>query len=671
MSQAIVLRLFKNDELIDVKQFSDEQIVIGRSPEAKLLIEDDSVSPLHAVIELRESKYFISDLGSESGVFIKGSKVLEAVLNSGDKITIGGFKVHFFIGVPMGAAISGENGDVPEGDDVTSEEVLAEEDHPVEGEVPVEEDPPVENKVVPRGQQFSENQMPQESVIKAKEVIRVSEGTYAPESAFSSIKDIIKPGKGTVIEVVVSWQERVISTSHFSKSCIVNIGTDPSCDIILPLLGTELRKHKLLRIDSQAHVIITKEMDGEYITGGNKVKSFRDLARNNQLEAKGAKFILDIAQGDMAIIKFGGGRLLVTVRYVPETPKAALAPFLDLTASEVAGVVLALVVASIFSLYMMIYAPEKLDDLETKVEEPFRKAVISFKPPKPKPVVVAAAETRKNKPKEVVVVKNIKKKAPTAAKKKGKTGKSGSVRKTPKKIKKVKNKRISQKRKGGAVRTGSKGASAKSKKPDPKNMGILSVFGNRGTQEKLNKVYSGSGELTGMAGAATGTTGFKDDRAGNSLGAKTKRTSGSGKGKKSIGVSGPITGGRGAGNFGFGSGSVGKKSSVLINVGGQEEAFVGSIDREAIRRVILDNISQIRNCYERILNQKPDLFGKLVIEWDIENKGKVKKAKAIKNTTGSRKLASCVVKRLRSWRFPEPPDDQIARVTYPFVFAAK
>ena len=202
-------------------------------------------------------------------------------------------------------------------------------------------------------------------------------------------------------------------------------------------------------------------------------------------------------------------------------------------------------------------------------------------------------------------------------------------------------------------------------------MGILSVFGNKGTQDKLNKVFSGSGELTGIAGQATGKTGFKDDRAGGSLGARTKATPGSGRGKNTVGVKGPITGGRGAGNWGAGAGSVGKKGSVQINIGGQEEAFVGTIDREAIRRVILDNISQIRNCYERILNTKPDLFGKLVIEWDIEERGRVKRAKAIKNSTGSRALASCVVRRLKSWRFPEPPEDQIARVTYPFVFAAK
>ncbi|MCB9026187.1 MAG: AgmX/PglI C-terminal domain-containing protein [Bdellovibrionaceae bacterium] len=667
MKSFIVIRVFKSGQLVEVKQFDTDQIVIGKSDEAQLTINDSSVSPLHAVIENRGGTYFISDLGSDKGTYVGEEKILEREITSGLEILIGDFNIQFNVGVPkpMGAQPVVKVGPTvqPEPTKIKSEEpeisITKEQ---------VQETPEIE-KTINVSQTFVEGQLPKENLLKKKHV--KSEGTYAPESAFTDIKQIVKPEKGTNIEVVVAWGERVISSHHFSKAGKVEIGTDPSCDVILPLVGTPLRKHKLLKIDSMAHVLITKEMTGEYVTGSNTSKTFQEMARNNMMEVKGNNFVINLAQGDMVIIKLPVGNLNIIVRYTSETPKPAMAPFFDLTASEVAGVILSIVVAAIFSLYMMVYAPEPLKDLDNKAEEPFRKAVIAFSPPKPKQLVKIAEETKKEEEKKIVKVEDLNKKAAPTPKVEGSSGKAGSVQKTPEKIKTPPKKLVSQKKQGGAVKTGAEGASAKSDKPDPKNMGILSVFGNRGTQEKLNKVFSGAGELTGIAGQATGKSGFKDDRAGGNLGARTKVAPGSGQGKESVGATGPITGGRGAGNFGFGSGSVGKKGSVQINIGGQEEAFVGTIDREAIRRVILDNISQIRNCYERILNRNPDLFGKLVIEWDIEEKGRVKSAKAISNTTGSSELASCVVGRLKNWRFPEPPEDQIARVTYPFVFAAK
>ena len=129
--------------------------------------------------------------------------------------------------------------------------------------------------MVPAAQQFSEGQKPQENLAKpAKSNVVNNTQTFAPDSAFKDVKQVIKPEKGTVIEVVVAWGERVIATHHFSTASTVDIGTDPSCDIILPLVGTPLRKHKFIKIDSLAHVFISKEMSGEYVTSSNTGKVF-------------------------------------------------------------------------------------------------------------------------------------------------------------------------------------------------------------------------------------------------------------------------------------------------------------------------------------------------------------------------------------------------------------
>ncbi|MEO0336811.1 MAG: AgmX/PglI C-terminal domain-containing protein, partial [Pseudomonadota bacterium] len=209
------------------------------------------------------------------------------------------------------------------------------------------------------------------------------------------------------------------------------------------------------------------------------------------------------------------------------------------------------------------------------------------------------------------------------------------------------------------------------RKPDPTKVGLLSVFGSKGGQKKLDKAFSGSGELMGMADQATGYAGDNENRAGDTLGTKIKDTGAGGKGQQAVGIAGVGTKGKGTGGYGLGTGGIGTKGQVEINVGGQAAEFVGSMDREAIRRVILNNKRAIRSCYERELQRRPNMYGKLVLQWNIEEKGKVTEAKVKSNSLGSNKVASCIISRLRTWRFPEPPPGTIGQVSYPFVFTSQ
>lgn len=94
------------------------------------------------------------------------------------------------------------------------------------------------------------------------------------------------------------------------------------------------------------------------------------------------------------------------------------------------------------------------------------------------------------------------------------------------------------------------------------------------------------------------------------------------------------------------------------------------MDREAIRRVIREHINEIRSCYERQLQRTPDLYGKVVLQWDIVQGGQVRRA-SIKSSDLPGATAECILSRLATWKFPEPPSDQIGRVAYPFVFSSR
>ncbi len=108
MKQPVVLRIYKGDKLETVKQFDHSQIVIGRTNDAQLVLDDVDVAALHAMIEDRSGEYFLSDLGSSTGTFRNGNRVLEDKLASGDEIKIGSYRVQFFIGVPTRGKTRGD-----------------------------------------------------------------------------------------------------------------------------------------------------------------------------------------------------------------------------------------------------------------------------------------------------------------------------------------------------------------------------------------------------------------------------------------------------------------------------------------------------------------------------------------------------------------------------------
>jgi outer membrane biosynthesis protein TonB len=253
-----------------------------------------------------------------------------------------------------------------------------------------------------------------------------------------------------------------------------------------------------------------------------------------------------------------------------------------------------------------------------------------------------------------------------AAKKELPQTRASEVRAKPTKVDRPK--KFTSTKQGGAVKLGEKaGANAQSAK-DVTKEGLLSAFGGGGVRNKLDQAYSGTGELLGMADKATGSSGQNESRAGDDIGSKFKDTGAGGKGTATQGIAGIGTKGRGSGQSAYGESGLGGKGNVSIDVGGTEAGFVGTIDKEAVRRVIRSILNQIKSCYERQLRTKSDLEGKIVINFDIQEQGRVSKAVPKEASPEMRQVAECVAARIREQRFPDPPKGSFASVDYPFVF---
>ena len=94
-------------------------------------------------------------------------------------------------------------------------------------------------------------------------------------------------------------------------------------------------------------------------------------------------------------------------------------------------------------------------------------------------------------------------------------------------------------------------------------------------------------------------------------------------------------------------------------------------DREAVRKVIRRKKAAIRVCYEKEREENPELGGKIVLAFVIMANGSVAKPTVKANTMPNPAVGECIAKEARKWRFPEPPDGGIVRVSYPFLFSPK
>jgi len=219
---------------------------------------------------------------------------------------------------------------------------------------------------------------------------------------------------------------------------------------------------------------------------------------------------------------------------------------------------------------------------------------------------------------------------------------------------------------GGSVKTGdTEGSTAKAK--DVTKMGLMATLNSGGVRTKIDQTQSGSGDLAGMADKATGKSGSNRDRSGTDIGSQFKDTGAGGKGTQTQGIAGVGTVGRSSGQSEYGKLGVGGKGTTNIELGGSGAEFTGTVDREAVRRVIRNIYNQIKSCYDRSLRSHSDLEGKIVVHWEVSEQGRVTVARPKEASKDMRSVAECVAGRIADQRFPEPPAGTMYEVDYPFL----
>lgn len=89
--QAATLRVVRGPQTGVAFQLGGERLVVGRSPQCDIFLNDMTVSREHATIEPADGGYVIRDENSFNGVWVSNDSIDEHRLVPGDVVQIGAF----------------------------------------------------------------------------------------------------------------------------------------------------------------------------------------------------------------------------------------------------------------------------------------------------------------------------------------------------------------------------------------------------------------------------------------------------------------------------------------------------------------------------------------------------------------------------------------------------
>ena len=346
MKTPIVFRVYKKEQIFVVKQFvDDDRIVIGNGPDVHIDLGSD-VSPIHCIVEKRGDGFFICDMGSDKGTFRDKRLVLDEPISNGDAFQIGPYSIVFFIGsqknITPNAIAQPE--DLPPGP-------LAPQDRPVAlvattpapvmlAPTPVPAVAPVAAAKPAAVKHAYVPPVKSKTAILSTKARRKARNTFAPKSDYKDLKDHLKVGTGNYVEVIVSWQERIVETYHFPVHGKKLLGVN--ADISVPE-GSAPKDWQLLCLDSVVTVHTTSEMKVEVLRDG-EIRVIKDSEYKLQ-------------QAEACFIRLINGMQLV-IRFAPKPPIMLFESPLVLGASEFTGLLASLIIAVLAGLLVSVSKPK-------------------------------------------------------------------------------------------------------------------------------------------------------------------------------------------------------------------------------------------------------------------------------------------------------------------------
>lgn len=214
----------------------------------------------------------------------------------------------------------------------------------------------------------------------------------------------------------------------------------------------------------------------------------------------------------------------------------------------------------------------------------------------------------------------------------------------------------------------SEGPKVKNKSRELNEMGALGAIGgfNKAAGKRAG-LDIGSVSKGGIAGLGAGSGRSGTDRAISASGLVAMSAGGgSGSGAGAGGGGGYNTRGMGTGHSGYGKHSMAGSSSGFVAPMESEGEVEGGLEKSQIDAVVRRNMGQILYCYEKSLQSKPGIKGRVHMAWVIGGNGRVKSSRVEDSSVNEAQVESCIAGKIRGWKFPSPKGNMNVSVTYPF-----
>ena len=100
-------------------------------------------------------------------------------------------------------------------------------------------------------------------------------------------------------------------------------------------------------------------------------------------------------------------------------------------------------------------------------------------------------------------------------------------------------------------------------------------------------------------------------------------------------------------------------------------SVTGRLDRSTVQRVIRQNLSGIKWCYQDALQRNRNLKGKVTLAFTILPNGRVANPSARNAQINDGKLLACIRGRMKRWKFPAPKEGGVVKVSYPLILKTR
>ena len=638
--------IYKGSELVRSQELDQEIIKVGKLSSSHLRIDDPAVSRMHAVVEVTgENEAHIIDLGSARGTLVNGERVNKHALRTGDRIQLGGAVLVAWVG---------------------KEDI----ERARRGEPAVPEAPATAAVVGGgAGAPSPESAAPRKPAKPRFEIGAVQyfylqqqaarDAQLAAEGAQMEIDD---PRGGWVVEIVEMSGTTVHSVEIFrpGESVWLGAGKGKGKGGARYVVDTEplgvLRFPLVRPVGEQFALTFTAAMGGQVQEDGGVARPLSAIA-----EAGDAIPAPEVPGGHQymlpprvrARVSVGGASFLIQV--VPAPKKVSVGGGASMSRAEIGYLGLSVIAHALFLFLAFIVPPEiegfRLDSFDAS------NRFVQF-------IVMPDKQEEPDVPDWFNEMKEReKKKKKSPAKAKGDEGKAG------KKDAKDKDKKMAikgpQDQKAIQIRR-------EKIREKVRNVGALQALSSGGLSSTLfgSDRTIGRDAINAMGGWSGQTVGVSQGYGG--FGAVGMGRGGGGVSESSIGVGTLGTMGRGGGQakFGRGAAQLGERASRVPKVIAGKASVTGALDKQIIRRVINKNRQAIKYCYDKELQKKKDLEGKIVVKFVIAPNGSVVSSSIRESTMGNAAVEDCIAERVKRFKFPAPKGGGIVEVSYPFIFKA-